>query len=145
MGWLLEVAALVMATAFASAAFYVSTVEHVARMRLPIAAAHAQWQPAYKRGAVMQASLAALGSFAAFGAAYLSGDWRWWLAGAVLLANWPYTLIIIKPINDRLLQTQPESANDATRTLLQRWANLHAVRTVLGAAATLIMIWIVLT
>jgi hypothetical protein len=145
MGWFLEVAALVIASAFASAAIYVSTVEHPARMRLPVAATLTQWQPSYKRGAVMQASLAAIGSFAAFGAGYLSGDWRWWLAGAVLLANWPYTLIVIKPVNDRLLATKPESADDATRALLQRWSNLHATRTLLGAASALLMIWIVLT
>jgi hypothetical protein len=145
MGWFLEIAALVMATAFASVAFYVSTVEHVARMTLPIAAALTQWQPAYKRGAVMQASLAAAGSLAAFGAGYLSGDWRWWVSGAVLLANWPCTLIVIKPVNDRLLETTPESADEATRVRLQRWGGLHAVRTLLGAAAALIMVWIVLT
>jgi hypothetical protein len=145
MGWFLEVAALVIATAFASAAFYVSTVEHPARMTLPIAAALTQWQPAYKRGAIMQASLAALGSLAAFGTGYLSSDWRWWLAGAVLLANWPYTLLIIKPVNDRLLGTPPQNADEATRALLQRWSNLHATRTLLGAASALIMIWIVLT
>jgi hypothetical protein len=145
MGWFLEIAALVMATAFASAAIYVSTVEHPARMTLPIAAALKQWQPAYKRGAIMQASLAAVGSLAAFSAGYLSGDWRWWLSGAVLLANWPYTLLVIKPVNDRLLQTSPESADEATRTLLHRWSNLHATRTLLGIAAALLMIWIVLT
>lgn len=145
MGWVLEVAAVVMATAFASAAFYVSTVEHPARMSLPIPAALTQWQPAYKRGAVMQASLAALGALAAFGAGFLSNDWRWWLGGAVLLANWPYTLIVIKPVNDRLLATPPESADEATHTLLRRWSNLHATRTLLGAAAVFVMIWTVLT
>jgi hypothetical protein len=145
MGWFLEVGALVLATAFASAAIYVSTVEHVARMRLPIAAALTQWQPAYKRGAVMQAGLAALGSLAAFGAGYLSGDWRWWFSGAVLLANWPYTLMVIKPVNDRLLETAPESADETTRALLQRWGSLHATRTLLGSVAALIMIWTVLT
>jgi hypothetical protein len=145
MGWMLEVAALVLAVAFASAAVYVSTVEHPARISLPVSAALSQWKPAYKRGAIMQASLAALGSLAAFGAGYLSGDWRWWVAGAALLANWPYTLIVIKPVNDRLLQTPPESADEATHTLLRRWSNLHATRTLLGAAAAVIMIWTVLT
>jgi hypothetical protein len=145
MDWFLVVAALVFATAFASVAIYVGAVEHVARMQLPVAAALTQWKPAYKRGAVMQASLALLGSLAAFAVAYSSGDWRWWLGGAVLLANWPYTLIVIKPVNDQLLQAAPENADESTRTLLQRWGNLHADRTLLGSAAALIMIWTVLT
>lgn len=145
MGWFLEIVAVVLAISFASAAIYVSTVEHPARMMLPSSAALTRWKPAYKRGAIMQASLAAIGSLAAFAAGYLIGDWRWWLGGAVLLANWPYTLVVIKPVNDRLLATAPESADETTRALLQRWSGLHAARTLLGSAAALIMIWIVLT
>jgi hypothetical protein len=141
----LEIAALVIASAFAGAAFYINAAEHPARMTLPIGAAIAQWKPAYKRGYAMQATLAMVGSLAAFGAAYLSGDWRWWLGGALLLANWPYTLIVIMPVNKKLMQTSPDSADDATRTQLQHWNSLHAGRTLLGAAAASIMIWTVLS
>jgi uncharacterized membrane protein len=78
----------------------------------------------------------------------ISGALAWWesrdslwLAGAiVLVANWPFTLLVIMPINLRLMATAPDSADAATRSLLERWGRLHAVRSVLGAIATLLFL-----
>jgi uncharacterized membrane protein len=64
-----------------------------------------------------------------------------WLAGAVVLvSNWPYTLLGIMPINRRLIATAPDSADATTRSLLERWGRLHAVRSVLGAIATVLFL-----
>ena len=50
-------------------------------------------------------------------AAWRTQDWRW-LPGAVLiLANWPYTLLVVKPTNDRL-DALTKSAGAASRTLI---------------------------
>ena len=58
--------------------------------------------------------------------------------GAVLiLANWPYTLIGIMPTNNRLKAIADSDAGPTSRALLVSWGRLHAVRTVLGLAATL--------
>jgi Domain of unknown function (DUF1772) len=51
-----------------------------------------------------------------------ASDWRWLLGAIVLLANWPYTLFVIAPINRRLIDTPPETATAETRRLLERWA-----------------------
>jgi hypothetical protein len=65
-----------------------------------------------------------------------------WLIGACLIfANWPYTLIVIKPVNDRLKATETESAGPESRALLERWGRLHAGRSVLGFAASLVYLW----
>ena len=53
--------ALVAASLFAGAAFYVSFAEHPARCELDDRAQLQQWKPAYRRGAIMQGTLAALG------------------------------------------------------------------------------------
>jgi hypothetical protein len=145
MGWLAELLALVSASAFTGAAFYINVAEHPARMTLSADAALAQWKPAYKSGALMQASLALVGALCAFAAAYASRDWRWVLAGAVLLVNWPYTLLVIMPVNKRLMVRSSNDDEETTRALLHRWNRLHAVRTVFGAASALIAIWIVMT
>lgn len=53
-----------------------------------------------------------------FIAAWQTRDMRW-LAGAVLiLANWPYTLLVIKPTNDRLHAIKPENADAAARGMI---------------------------
>jgi Domain of unknown function (DUF1772) len=90
----------------------------------------------------MQASLAIMGGF--FGLlAYLSTlDWRWLLGAIVLLANWPYTLFVIAPTNNRLINTPSEAATAETRRMLEQWGALHAGRSVLGLVATLIFLWL---
>ena len=62
-----------------------------------------------------------------------------WLAGAlVLLAPWPYTLLVIKPVNDQLKAADPDGAGAQSRALIERWGRLHAGRTALGVLATAI-------
>jgi uncharacterized membrane protein len=123
--------ALILAALFTGAAFYVSFAEHPARMKLDPAHAVAQWSPSYDRGYAMQATLAILSGVAGLFAWWQLGG-TLWLAGALLmLANWPWTLLVIMPVNKRL----KAGAGEETTSLLNRWARLHAVRTLLSFAA----------
>lgn len=132
--------ALAAAALFSGAALYVSFVEHPARRALQPAPQLAEWKPAYARGKVMQGALAIAGF--ALGAAAFASDGRWeWLAGAFLmLANWPYTLLVIMPANRRLEATAPDAAGAETVALLDRWAALHGGRTALGLLATIVFV-----
>ncbi len=133
--------ALVAAALFAGAAVYVSIAEHPARLELEAEAQLRQWKPSYKRGALMQASLALLGFILGMAAAWQSGDLAFGAGALVLVANWPYTLLIIKPVNDELLASDPATAGDEVRRKLGRWGRLHAVRTALGLAAVAIFLY----
>src|SRR5882757_1712270 len=133
--------ALTIAAVFTGAAIYVNVAEQPARLQLDNRSLLAEWKPAYKRGYVMQASLAIVGGL--FGLlAYLNTlDWRWLLGAVVLLANWPYTLFVIASTNNRLMETPLEAATAETRHMLEQWGVLHAGRSALGLAATLIFLW----
>lgn len=133
--------ALIIAALFAGAALYINVAEQPARLRLDDAALLMQWKPAYARGFAMQATLAIAG--------FLMGLLAWmqtgapiWLAGAVvMIANWPYTLLVIMPTNRLLMATEPREAGAETRRLIRHWARLHAVRTALGATATALFLF----
>lgn len=134
----LSVAAVVLATLFAGAAIYISLVEHPARLELADGPLLRQWQPSYRRALPIQSGLAVAGGAAGLVVWYLSHDW-WWAVGSVLLlANWPFTLLAIKPVNRRLMAMTEREAGVESRGLLIRWGKLHNVRSALGAAAALV-------
>jgi hypothetical protein len=133
--------ALVFATLFAGAALYISLVEHPARLGLEDMPLLAQWQPSYKRALPIQAGLAVLGGAAGLVAWYELREWQWLVGSILLLANWPFTLLIIMPTNKRLLAMKAQEAGPESRSLLLRWGSLHNVRSVLGSAASLLFVW----
>ncbi len=125
---------------FAGAAVYVSLVEHPARLACGTEVAMRQFAPSYARAAVMQASLAILGLLAGLCAWYLSRD-LCVLIGSLLLGSLvPYTLIVMMPLNRLILQPPPDATPAARMRLLTRWARLHAVRSIGGIAAFVILL-----
>lgn len=127
--------ALIAASLFCGAAFYISFAEHPARMQLPIDMARRQWSPSYARGFIMQASLAVAGGALGLIGWWITGRWALLAGALLLLANWPYTLIVIMPTNHRLHAASPGNTDFAS--LLARWNRLHFVRIGLSSAATL--------
>jgi hypothetical protein len=133
--------ALVVAAVFAGAALYVNIAEQPARSMLDDRSLLIEWKPAYKRGFAMQAPLAVAGFLLGLLAWWQTGVWLWLLGAVVLISNWPYTLLGIMPTNNKLMSTDPAIAGLDSRKLIEKWATLHAVRTVLGFAATVLFLW----
>src|SRR5262249_51858553 len=112
------------AAAFTRAAVFVNLAEQPARLALPNKAPLAQWRPSYTRGFAMQASLALASALFGLLAFWLTRDWRWLAGAALIFANWPYTLLVILPVNKRIGATPLDAANAETRGLIETWGRL---------------------
>ena len=112
---MLGLGALVLAAVSFGAAIYINLTEHPARLKLGDSAALARWGPAYKRGFAMQSSLAIASGLLGVAAWWGGGGLLWLVGAALILANWPYTLLAIMPVNHRLEATPITGANAETR------------------------------
>ena len=124
--------ALIAAAMFTGAAFYVSVGEQPARLKLDDRAALLQFQPAQRTGYAMQGPLSAISFVLGAVAWWDVGGWQWLAGALVMLANWPYTLIVMEPLNKRLMAMKETDAGHATTEMIRQWGRLHSVRTVLG-------------
>ena len=142
---LAEFIAVLSCSLFAGAAIYISLVEHPARMECGVEIAATEFSPSYRRATIMQATCAALGLLSST-AAWLAGSTFWWLVAGVLLgAVIPFTLIVILPTNKQLLSPTLDRRSAETGRLLARWGALHAVRSVLSGTALLLFLYLVIS
>jgi hypothetical protein len=133
--------ALVVAAVFTGAALYVSFAEQPSRLLLDDRALLTEWQPSYKRGFAMQAPLAAIGCLLGLIAWWQAGSGAFILGAVLIVANWPWTLFGIMPTNNALMAMDPAEPGPEMRALVVKWGTLHAVRSALGALATLAFLW----
>lgn len=134
-----ELLGLTVAALFTGAALYVNVAEQPARLMLDDANLLREWKPSYKRGFALQAPLALIGFLLGLAAFWQAGDGRALAGGLLMLANWPYTLMVILPTNNRLMASAEPDAH--TRRLVERWGWLHMVRTAFGGVATIFFLW----
>lgn len=127
--------ALAVASLFTGAAFFINFAEHPARRGLDDRAFLAHWQPSYRRGYAMQATLAIGGCLLGLLAGWQTGHPAFAAGALLLVANWPWTLLAMMPTNAALMATASADSDHRTRALLARWNRLHAVRTGLGILA----------
>jgi hypothetical protein len=138
---LFELLATLCAGLFAGAAVYITFVEHPARLECGTELAATEFGPSYRRATLMQASLAAVGLFAAV-AAWAQGRGVGVLIGGLLLGLViPFTLVVVLPTNQLLLDPGLDRGSAEAGALLARWGRLHAVRSAVSALAFLVLLW----
>ena len=136
-----ELVATLCAGLFAGAAIYISLVEHPARLECGTETAATVFGPSYRRATVMQAALAALGVLTA-SLAWLQGRGTFALVGGLLLGSViSFTLVVILPTNQRLLDPALARGSAEAAFLLRRWGRLHAVRSGASAVAFGLLLW----
>lgn len=127
---------------FAGAAIYITFVEHPARLECGTELALREFGPSYHRATIMQASLAVLGLVSAVVAWFQHGELTTLVAGLLLGAVVPFTLIVIFPTNKRLLDPRLDPRSTDASQLLRRWGMLHAVRSAISAIAfAILLLW----
>jgi uncharacterized membrane protein len=136
-----EFVATLCAGLFAGAAIYVTLVEHPARLECGTELAATEFGPSYRRAAIMQASLAGAAVIAAC-LAWAQGRGLVVLIGGVLLGGViPFTLLVIRPTNQRLLDPDLARGSAEAGALLRHWGRLHAIRSVASVVAFGILVW----
>ena len=129
--------ALISAAVFAGAALYVTVAEQPARLMLDDHALLLEWKPSYKRGFAMQAPLAIVGCIFGLVAWWQTREFSFFAGAMLMIANWPWTLLVIMPTNNALMAIDPLHTTQETRALIVKWGSLHAVRSALGTLATI--------
>ena len=88
----------------------------------------------------MQAPLAIVGFLCAV-LAWRAGSSIWWLMGGILLGLVvPLTFAVIMPTNKRLLSPNLDQRSEETQHLLEKWNQLHGVRSGLSTIALIIFL-----
>lgn len=113
--------ALLAAAMFAGAAIYVSVVEQPARLKLADSPMLEQWKWSYGRASKMQAGLAMVAGILGLWVGIADGSTPWIVGGLLMLAPWPWTLLVMMPTNHRLKATPSDAPAPDTRALVERW------------------------
>ena len=137
---LLELIAALCTGLFTGAAIYVNLVEHPARVETGTAAAVNQWRPSYRRGTVMQASLAVTGFISSVGAWLQGRGSPVLIAGLLIGFVVPFTLIVIFPTNRQLSDAGLDVGSTNAAVLLGKWNRLHAIRSAAGLLAFVVLL-----
>jgi hypothetical protein len=90
----------------------------------------------------MQAPLALVSLCAGTVDALMGAGIGWGIAAALIGAVVPFTAFGIMPTNHSLLEPGRELDSAETRALLVRWGQLHAVRTALSVASTILYLYL---
>jgi hypothetical protein len=99
------------------------------------------WKTTYPIGLRMQGSVVILAGLAGIWTWWVSRDWRWVLGAVLIIANWPFTLIVLQPVNAELMALAPEQAGNRARVLIEQWGSRQAVRGGLGILALAAFLW----
>jgi hypothetical protein len=137
----IELVAILASTTFSGAAVYITAAEHPARLSCGTEIALAQWAPSYKRATAMQVPLAVAAGLFGIVRSIQGGEALWLWAAVLILSVIPFTLAAIRPTNDRLLDPTRDRGSNETLRLLRVWGHLHAVRSVLSVAASILFVW----
>ncbi len=142
---LVEFLAMFLCGTFFGAAVYISIAQHPATMKAGVSVAAKFFPPMYGLAAPMQIVSALGGTLAGLAQWFLGGDVLWVVGAVLLVFVIPYTVIVLKPINDQLLDSKAQRTESETENLLNQWAPRHWVRSIASGLSFAIYLWASIT
>ncbi len=137
---ILELIATFCTGVFFGAAIYISIVQHPAVMKAGLGVGGRFFPPMYRRAAPMQISLAVVGTLSGFAVFGVGGNILWAIGSLFLVSVIPITLVVIKPINDVLLDESRDPDASDTAGLLRQWSLKHWWRSVMSGIAFILFL-----
>ena len=138
---LIEFLALFLCGVFFGAAVYISIAQHPASMVAGVAVAGKFFPPMYGRAAPMQIFAAVGGTVGGLLQWYVTNDTLWLIGAILLIFVIPFTLIVMKPINDQLLNLDAQRSDEETAELLNSWAPKHMIRSIASGLSFAVYLW----
>ncbi|CDS12996.1 hypothetical protein LRAMOSA05180 [Lichtheimia ramosa] len=99
------------------------------------------WQVVYRRGAAIAISSILISSAAHFTTYYLTHDKRSLWCGVISFFSAPWTMIFMKPTNDRLGQLADTNSKEDASQLIEKWNKLQYARTWAGCLAFVLAVF----
>jgi len=133
--------AVITAGLFAGKALYPDWFRHV-----NVIAAVKGFEPYYRSVAPQQAGFAVIGMIAALYTWYQTGGTAWFIGGVAFGAVIPWTLVHMMPTNTALFVLGKQSDDEISKSgtaLLNRWANMHRVRSLLSIVAFVMFAYLI--
>ena len=138
---LAEFLALFLCGTFFGAAVYISIAQHPATMKAGVSVAAKFFPPMYGLAAPMQIVSALGGTLGGLVQWYLTDNVLWAIGAGFLVFVIPFTVIVLKPINDQLLDLEAQRTESETENLLNLWAPRHLVRSIASGLSFAIYLW----
>lgn len=138
---LVEFLALFLCGTFFGAAVYISIAQHPASMKAGVSVAAKFFPPMYGLAAPMQIVSALGGTLAGFIQWYLADNVLWAIGALLLVFVIPFTVVVLKPINDQLLDSDAHRTESETENLLKLWAPRHWVRSISSGLSFAVYLW----
>ena len=132
------------AAAFVGASLYINLVEQPARLQLDARSMIQEWIRSNRRGFLLLSTFAVISAILGYAQFARSGDVRWLVGEAIILANLPYAYFVVVPMNVALWTLPPDAPESPVRDLLREWGLLEWGQTAIGLVSCGVLAWALL-
>lgn len=114
--------------------FSATAVSYPAMMASSRQSAIEYFSPFFHKSAHLQLVLSLVVIPVSLAISYLTGNWYWLIGSLILQVSGPYTIFVLMPVNNRIMQEEADIHSEQMTKDLGVWGKLHFPRTIWAAA-----------